>query len=318
MKKQTPGKRKQEDKDNPKTDPFAKFKKQNPAPRSRFKEERPASSEKRFVKRSKPESSFNRRNAPAEPVQEAFPLNKYLAHAGVCARRKAVEHIKAGEVKVNNKIIQEPGFKVYPKDKVAFRGRILHLQHKLEYLLLNKPKNCLTTTKDPRGRRTVMELIHPATEERVYPVGRLDRNTCGLLLLTNDGDLAQQLAHPSGKVKKVYHVTLNKPLTKKDFDQILSGVELEDGKMAADALAFVDSNDNTQLGLEIHSGRNRIVRRVFEHLGYEVKQLDRVLYAGLTKKNLPRGKWRRLSEREINILKHFTLSKKTKPAKTKN
>ncbi len=246
-----------------------------------------------------------------------FPLNKYLAHCGICARRKAVDHIKAGLVTVNNKTIVEPGFKVSPKDKVTFKKKPVHLQRKQEYLLLNKPKDCLTTTKDPRGRRTVMDYIRRATDERVYPVGRLDRNTSGLLLITNDGDLAQKLAHPSGEIEKVYHVTLNKPLTKKDFEQIVSGINLEDGMIAVDALAYVETEDHTQVGLEIHSGRNRIVRRIFEHLGYEVKSLDRVIYAGLTKKNLPRGKWRHLTQKEVRILKHFRNKKAKKRSSQK-
>lgn len=234
-----------------------------------------------------------------------FPLNKYIAHCGVCSRRKAVDYIKAGDVIVNGKKILEPGFKVTPKDEVILNGKKLHLQQELVYILLNKPKDYLTTTKDPQGRHTVMELIRSATRERVYPVGRLDRNTSGLLLFTNDGELAQQLAHPSGKVRKVYHVTLDKPLTERDFNQILAGVELEDGVMTVDALAYADAKDKSEVGLEIHSGRNRIVRRTFEHLGYKVKGLDRVLYAGLTKKNIPRGKSRFLNEKEIRLLKHF-------------
>ncbi|HLR38375.1 MAG TPA: pseudouridine synthase [Chitinophagaceae bacterium] len=246
-----------------------------------------------------------------------YPLNKYLAHCGVCARRKAVEHIKEGQVKVNNKTILEPGFKVERKDKVYFNNKPIRIQQRLEYLLLNKPKDCLTTTNDPRGRRTVMDYIRHASQERVYPVGRLDRNTSGLLLITNDGDLAQHLSHPSGEIEKIYHATLNKPLTQKDFDQIISGLELEDGFIAPDAIAFPNNTDHTQVGIEIHSGRNRIVRRIFEQLGYEVKNLDRVVYAGLTKKNLTRGKWRSLTEKEVRTLKHFNKSKKKTPQKRK-
>ena len=236
-------------------------------------------------------------------------MNKYLAHAGVCARRKAAEYIKEGAVQVNGKVELEPGYKVLAGDRVTFHGKPLHIKQRLEYILLNKPKDYLTTTKDPRGRKTVMELIQRATTGRVYPVGRLDRNTCGLLLFTNDGALAQQLAHPSGRIKKVYHVVLDKVLQPKDFEQILAGVPLSDGPMKADALAYTEEQDHRQVGLEIHSGRNRVVRRIFEQLGYEVKQLDRVLYAGLTKKNLPRGRWRHLTEKEVRILKHFTPGK---------
>lgn len=267
----------------------------------------------KLVAKTKPSGKGNaipskkKRFSPAKaklPVSE-FPLNKFIAHSGVCSRRKAVDFIKAGEVTVNGKKITEPGFKVSPKDHVNLKGEKLQLQREPVYILLNKPKDYLTTTKDPQGRHTVMELIRHATRERVYPVGRLDRNTSGLLLFTNDGDLAQKLSHPGSQVKKVYHVTLDKPLTQKDFDQILAGIELEDGTIAADALAFTDAKDKTQIGLEIHSGRNRIVRRMFEALGYKVKNLDRVLYAGLTKKNIPRGKWRFLNEKEVRILKHF-------------
>ncbi|MGH2644085.1 MAG: pseudouridine synthase [Chitinophagaceae bacterium] len=243
---------------------------------------------------------------------ELFPLNKYLSHTGLCSRRKAVDHIKAGEVNVNGKIITDPGFKVTEKDSIYLQGKKLFLEIKQVYILLNKPKGYITTTNDPKDRKTVMELISHATSERVYPVGRLDRNTSGLLLLTNDGDLAQQLAHPSHEVKKLYHVTLDKPLTKNDFEHILSGIELEDGLSKADVLAYEDEEDKTQIGIEIHIGRNRIVRRIFEHLGYEVKALDRVLYAGLTKKNLPRGKWRMLTQREVVLLKHFS-KRITKP-----
>lgn len=236
---------------------------------------------------------------------EIFPLNKYLSHTGLCSRRKAVDYIKTGEVTVNSKVIKEPGFKVSEKDIICLHGKKLVLESKPVYILLNKPKGYITTTNDPKDRKTVMELISRATTERVYPVGRLDRNTSGLLLLTNDGDLTQLLAHPSHEVKKVYHVTLDKPLSKHDFEQITEGIELEDGMAMADTLAYEDEQDKTQIGIEIHNGRNRIVRRIFEHFGYEIKVLDRVLYAGLTKKNIPRGKWRMLTPKEILLLKHF-------------
>jgi 23S rRNA pseudouridine2605 synthase len=238
-------------------------------------------------------------------VTEIFPLNKYLAHAGLCARRKAVEYIQAGDVSVNGIVITKPGFKVNEKDTVRYKGKRLLLQKEPVYILMNKPKGYITTTDDPQERRTVMELISRATTERVYPVGRLDRNTSGLLLLTNDGDLSQQLAHPGNNIKKLYHVALDKPLTKHHFEKIAAGLELEDGPALVDALAYEDADDRKQIGIEIHSGRNRIVRRIFEFLGYEVKSLDRVLYAGLTKKNLPRGKWRMLTPREVVLLKHL-------------
>jgi len=213
--------------------------------------------------------------------------------------------VKQNLVKVNGVLISEPGHKVSNKDEVRVNGKKIFLAKNLVYILLNKPKDYITTTDDPQGRKTVLELIRRATPERVYPVGRLDRNTSGVLLLTNDGELAQKLTHPKNEIKKVYHVTLNKPLDKNDFDQIIKGVILEDGPATVDALAYADAKDRTQIGVEIHSGRNRIVRRIFEHLKYDVKNLDRVIFAGLTKKNIERGKWRFLNEKEVRDLKHF-------------
>lgn len=239
-----------------------------------------------------------------------MPLNKYLAHAGVCARREAADWIREGKVKVNNELVTEPGHKVSSKDEVKVNGKKIFLAKNLVYILLNKPKDYITTTDDPQKRKTVLDLINRATTERVYPVGRLDRNTSGVLLLTNDGELAQQLTHPSNEVKKIYAVTLNKPLEKNDFDKILKGVVLEDGPATVDVLAYQDVNDKTQVGVQIHSGRNRIVRRIFESLGYDVKGLDRVTFAGLTKKNVDRGKWRFLTEKEVRDLKHFGKGKK--------
>ena len=201
--------------------------------------------------------------------------------------------------------MNEPGFKVSPKDEVRVNGKKIFLAKNLVYILLNKPKDFITTTDDPQGRKTVLDIIARATTERVYPVGRLDRNTSGVLILTNDGELAQKLTHPSNEVKKVYHVTLNKPLEKRDFEQILSGVTLEDGPANVDVLAYADAKDKSQVGVEIHSGRNRIVRRIFEKMGYDVRNLDRVVFAGLTKKNVDRGKWRFLTEKEVRDLKHF-------------
>ena len=208
-------------------------------------------------------------------------------------------------MKVNGSVVTEPGTKVKASDQVVLNGKPIRIQREHIYLLVNKPKGYITTTKDPRARKTVMELIEDACSERVYPVGRLDRNTSGLLLLTNDGDLAQKLSHPSNAIRKVYQVGLDKPLIKADFDKIVQGFELEDGPIHADVLAYSDAEDKRQIGIEIHSGRNHIVRRIFAALGYEVLTLDRVLYAGLTKKNLPRGTWRFLSEREVVFLKHF-------------
>jgi len=235
-----------------------------------------------------------------------MPLNKFIAHAGVAARREAADMVKQGLVKVNGELITEPGHKVTQKDEVKVNGKKIFLSKNLVYILLNKPKDFITTTDDPQKRKTVLDLVRRATTERVYPVGRLDRNTSGVLLLTNDGELAQKLTHPKHEIKKIYHVQLNRPLDKNDFDKILKGVVLEDGPASVDVLAYADSKDKTQIGVEIHSGRNRIVRRIFESLGYDVRQLDRVMFAGLTKKNIERGKWRFLSEREVRELKHFT------------
>lgn len=239
-----------------------------------------------------------------------MPLNKYLAHSGVCSRRDAAEVVRSGKVKVNGQVITEPGHKVTMRDEVRVGAKKVYPTKDLVYILLNKPKDYLTTTDDPQKRKTVLDLIQQATTERVYPVGRLDRNTSGVLLLTNDGDLAQKLTHPSNEVKKVYAVTLDKPLTKEHFESILKGVPLEDGMANVDVLAYTDNADKTQVGVEIHSGRNRIVRRIFEHFGYDVRNLDRVMFAGLTKKNVNRGKWRFLTEKEVRDLKFFKKGKK--------
>ena len=245
--------------------------------------------------------------APLSP--DHLPLNKYIAHSGICSRRDAADLIRNGKVTVNGKLVTEPGTKVLPTDLVKVSGKKITISRNFVYILLNKPKDYITTTDDPQGRRTVLDLIRAATTERVYPVGRLDRNTSGVLLLTNDGDLAQKLAHPSHEIKKIYHVVLDKPLTKGDFDKIIGGgVTLDDGPATVDVLAYADPRDKTQIGLEIHSGRNRIVRRIFEHLKYDVRGLDRVMYAGLTKKNVQRGMWRYLSEKEVRILKYLNSS----------
>lgn len=242
-------------------------------------------------------------------VTEEMPLNKYLAHCGVCSRRDAVDLIKAERVKVNNKVIKEPGFKVQPKDEVKFDGKKLFVTKNLVYILLNKPKDFITTTDDPQGRKTVLQLVKTATTDRVYPIGRLDRNTSGVLLLTNDGELTQKLSHPKYEVKKIYEVKLDKQVTKTDMEKIAAGITLEDGLIKPDAIAYIDNKDKSLIGIEIHSGRNRLVRRIFEHLHYDVKALDRVMYAGLTKKNVERGKWRFLSEKEIRVLKYLNQSK---------
>jgi 23S rRNA pseudouridine2605 synthase len=239
-----------------------------------------------------------------------MPLNKFMAHCGVCSRRDAVEFISAGKVKVNGEVVKEPGYKVQETDEVIYNTKKLFVTKNLVYILLNKPKDYITTTDDPQGRKTVLQLIKQATTERVYPIGRLDRNTSGVLLLTNDGDLTQKLSHPSYEIKKIYEVKLDKPLTKGDFDKIVKGLKLEDGEILIDSLAYADSKDKSIIGIELHSGRNRIVRRIFEHLGYDVKALDRVMYANLTKKNVERSKWRYLSEKEIRLLKYMNTSKK--------
>lgn len=232
-------------------------------------------------------------------------LNKYLADAGICSRREADRLIVSGVVQINGKVVTQLGTKVEPTDKVQYGGQTLK-REKLRYILLNKPKDFITTSDDPYDRKTVMALVEKACTERIYPVGRLDRNTLGLLLFTNDGELAKTLTHPKHGVKKIYHIYLDKPLTKMDMIKLVGGVELEDGKIQPDKLAYVEGeNDKKQIGLELHSGKNRIVRRMFEHLGYKVIKLDRVLFAGLTKKDLPRGKWRILSEKEIGLLKRI-------------
>jgi 23S rRNA pseudouridine2605 synthase len=237
-----------------------------------------------------------------------MPLNKYVAHAGICSRRDAAEFVRAGKVKVNGEVITEPGFKVTSSDDIRYQGKKISAAKNLVYILLNKPKDHITTMDDPEGRKTVMDIVKNATTERVYPVGRLDRNTTGVLLLTNDGDLAQKLSHPGYQVKKIYEVTLDKPLTKKDFDQLLGGVTLEDGFIAPDSLAYADARNKAVIGIEIHSGKNRIVRRMFEKIGYDVRNLDRVMYANLTKKNVERGKWRFLQEKEVRLLKYMNAS----------
>lgn len=229
-------------------------------------------------------------------------LNKFLANAGICSRREADEYISAGVITVNGEFVTEMGIKVMYGDKVMFHNQLVRSERKV-YILLNKPKDTVTTAEDTHDRRTVMDLVKNACSERIYPVGRLDRNTTGVLLLTNDGDLASRLTHPKYNKKKIYHVVLDKPLQIPDFEQIMEGVTLDDEKIAADALNFVKDDDLKQIGIEIHSGQNRVVRRIFEKLGYKVVRLDRVYFSGLTKKNLPRGKYRFLSEREISMLK---------------
>lgn len=316
-----------------------KAKKQRAADIEKHFEERRASRFKAFENKPEPEKKFDKRQKypqkrsispkaktsadttlPAtekkKVVAGEMPLNKFLAHCGVTSRRDAVSLIIDGKVTVNNKLVTQPAFKVNEKDDVFYNGKKLHITKNLVYILLNKPKDYITTTDDPQHRKTVLQLTKNATDQRIYPVGRLDRNTSGVLLLTNDGDLTQELTHPSFNIKKVYEAKLDKPLTKADFEKILNGLKLEDGEIFADALAYADSKDKSIIGIELHSGRNRIVRRIFEHLGYDVKGLDRVMYANLTKKNVERGKWRYLSEKEVRLLKYMNKQKNVSGAGT--
>jgi 23S rRNA pseudouridine2605 synthase len=243
------------------------------------------------------------RQKPAEAV--GMRLNKFVAHCGICSRRQAADLVKEGKVQVNGKVCDNPAYQIAKGDLVTYQGKTLQLEEHKVYLLLNKPRGVLTTVKDDRGRKTVIDLLGEVVRERVFPVGRLDRDTAGLLLLTNDGDLAKSLMHPSHKVPKVYKATLDKPLTKKDLEQIQAGLTLEDGPAPVSWINFPDEQDRKTVSLEIHYGRNRIVRRLFEHLGYQVDRLDRIYLAGLTKKDLPRGYFRYLTEQEIIMLQHF-------------
>ena len=265
-------------------------------PRRRFDDEEPRRGRKGYVREKDP--LYDRPKATGE-----IRLNKYLADCGICSRREADDLIKAGCVMVNDEVITTMGYKVKTNDKVVYGGQTLN-REKLRYILLNKPKGFITTSDDPYERDTVMELVQNACPERVYPVGRLDKQTTGLLLFTNDGDLAKKLTHPSSEVPKLYHVILDKPLTKNDMLRISEGIELDDGPIAADSIAYDQDDDSKKsVGIELHSGRNRIVRRIFEHLGYEVVKLDRVMFAGLDKYKLPRGEWRFLTDLEVHNLK---------------
>ena len=235
---------------------------------------------------------------PNEPIR----LNKFLANAGICSRREADEFITAGVVSVNGEVVTELGTKIKRTDEVKFNDETVSVERKV-YVLLNKPKDCVTTSDDPQERKTVMHCVKDACKERIYPVGRLDRNTTGVLLLTNDGDMASKLTHPKYLKKKIYHVYCDKNVTKADLEQIASGITLDDGEIRADAVSYASETDKKQVGIEIHSGKNRIVRRIFESLGYKVMKLDRVYFAGLTKKGLKRGDWRFLTEMEVNMLR---------------
>lgn len=262
-------------------------------------------------KQRKGEAKPRTPKAPVEPVRYTSPLveagepirlNKFLSNSGLCSRRTADQYIAAGRVKVNGVVVSELGSQVLPTDQVMVDDKPVSLEAKV-YVLLNKPKNCVTTLTDPEGRRTVMDLVHNACTERIYPIGRLDRNTTGILLLTNDGDLAVRLMHPAFRKKKIYEVALDKEVTVEHMQMIAQGFELEDGEIHADAISYITGQTHDKVGIEIHSGRNRIVRRIFEHLGYCVVHLDRVYYAGLTKKDLPRGRWRYLTPEEVRYLR---------------
>jgi len=245
------------------------------------------------------------RKTPERDDSGLIRLNRYISNAGICSRRKADDLIAAGVISVNGEAVTELGHKVDPmKDAIRYNGELLK-REKNVYVLLNKPKDYITTTDDPQERRTVMQLVEKATRERIYPIGRLDRNTTGLLLLTNDGDLADKLSHPKNNITKIYQVELDKSLTQGDLNKIAFGLELEDGLIKPDVISYVQGGTKKEVGIQIHSGKNRIVRRIFEHLGYDVVKLDRSVYANLTKKDLPRGRWRYLDEKEVIQLKHL-------------
>lgn len=255
--------------------------------------------------------------SPLLESDEPIRLNKYLSNSGICSRRVADQYIAAGRVSVNGDIVTELGVQVRPTDQISVDGKPISLESKV-YVLLNKPKNCVTTLTDPEGRRTVIDLVRNACPERIYPVGRLDRNTTGVLLLTNDGELGVRLMHPAYRKKKVYEVVLDRPVAIEHMRQIAEGFDLEDGAIHADAISYIQNEDHNRVGIEIHSGRNRIVRRIFEHFGYRVVQLDRVYYAGLTKKDLPRGRWRYLTDQELQYLRMGVKEEEAAGADTKN
>ena len=288
-------------------------------PRRKFNDDEPRNNYGRGTRRSYNKRDDDEEEAPRrgrkgyqrekDPIYDRpkatgeIRLNKYLADSGICSRREADELIKAGCVTVNGEVVTEMGIKVKPEDKVVYGGQTLN-REKLRYILLNKPKGYITTSDDPQERDTVMDLMKDVCPERIFPVGRLDKMTTGLLLFTNDGDLTKRLTHPSSEVPKLYQVTLNKPLTKNDMLRIAEGIELDDGPIAADSISYVEGDDSKkEIGIELHSGRNRIVRRIFEHLGYEVLKLDRTMFAGLDKYKLPRGEWRFLTDMEVSMLK---------------
>ena len=275
----------------------------NEKPRRKFNSPRP----ERADKEPRTKAPVQRKPKTPPPTPKAYDgtmrLNKYIANAGICSRREADKLIAAGSVSVNGKVVTEMGFQVHEGDVVNYGGEVLRSERK-RYFLLNKPKGYITALDDPQERKTVMMLIDSACPERIYPVGRLDRNTTGLLLFTNDGDLARRLTHPSTGVYKIYHVEVDKAVTRDDMKKLLEGIELEDGPIHVDDIQYVEgANDKRIVGVALHSGKNRIVRRMFEHLGYSIHKLDRVVFAGLTKKDLPRGRYRELTEQEVGYLK---------------
>jgi 23S rRNA pseudouridine2605 synthase len=254
------------------------------------------------LSRKKPKKEYKKiKETPKSDPSLGIRLNKYIANSGICSRREADTYIEHGSVEINGKLITEMGYKVQPGDVVRFDGTSITPEQK-KYVLLNKPKNYITTMDDDRGRKTVMELIANASKERIYPVGRLDRNTTGLLLFTNDGDLAKKLTHPKHNVRKLYHASLDRKLELKDLEKLRGEVIIEGRKVFIDAISYVNGEPKSEIGIEIHSGRNRIVRKIFEHVGYKVNKLDRVVFAELTKKNLPRGRWRELTNLEVSNL----------------
>ncbi|TVR73354.1 MAG: rRNA pseudouridine synthase [Marinilabiliales bacterium] len=281
------------DTDRKEEHPFEKFKKKRQAPA------------KGIAGRAVPKKAADaegRSGMRTAGKHSEIRLNRFIANSGICSRREADEYIKAGHIIVNNKVVKEVGTKVLRSDVVRFKGKKLDPENKV-YLLLNKPKDFITTVDDPRARRTVMDLVRNACRERIYPVGRLDRHTTGLLLFTNDGDLTKKLTHPSHGAVKIYQAGLDRPLEPADLEEIAKGVELDDGHIKVDEISWADETDRSRVGIRLHSGKNRIIRRIFGHFDYNVTQLDRVFFAGLTKKNLPRGKWRFLNEKEVNKLK---------------
>ncbi|PIB37032.1 pseudouridine synthase [Reichenbachiella sp. 5M10] len=249
---------------------------------------------------SKPKTTTPKKTSIEYPVR----INKYISNSGICSRRDADKLIQEGRIQINGTVVTELGMKVEQKDEVKFNGKVISPQN-FVYVLLNKPKDYISTMEDPENRKTVMDLVKTACDERIYPVGRLDRNTTGLLLLTNDGELSQKMTHPSYKIKKIYQAELDKPLTSNHFEEIANGFTLDDGPVTVSDIAILDTTKKN-IGLQIHIGRNRIVRRIFENFGYEVEKLDRTMYGSLTKKDLPRGKWRFLTDKEIILLKNLT------------